>query len=586
MPSRRPTPLSAFVAVVALVACGGDDDRDRVTTTDTAGPDAGTDDTLAAPDLGAGEDTGPQLARGFGEACTENRECESGYCVPSASGQVCTRGCTPSCPDGWICGRVLDAGVDAARVCFQRATTLCQPCMADADCAALSAGVGARCLAYGDAGSFCGMACDSVTPCPAGYLCADDAGTAATEGQCRAADACSCNDVGRSLGLFTSCLARGELGTCGGTRGCGDAGLEACSATPPVAEVCNGADDDCDGRIDEDLPLGDACPYANEHGTCPGVMVCSGGTFRCVGTPAEPERCDGLDQDCDGAVDEGFPDLDGDAVADCVDPDEDSDGTPDAEDCAPRDAARGKAATEACNGLDDDCDGAIDEPGASGCSGFRPDADGDGFGSATDAARCLCAPDPDGVWDATSANDCDDRAPGVFPGAAETCNGRDDDCDQARDEGVTAPCGGCANACLLEAGVSATRVFTLGPHATNLALDPLGALQLGAGQLAGSFRMTLSGWPLGGTRWEGLFLTATTPAGTTLRARWRTSSALAALPFAVWSDFAPPMPPASSPLWLDADGAHLEVEIAFASTSVAVTPVLSRVGLLSSSRPE
>jgi hypothetical protein len=46
------------------------------------------------------------------------------------------------------------------------------------------------------------------------------------------------------------------------------------------------------------------------------------------------------------------------------------------------------------------------------------------------------------------------------------------------------------------------------------------------------------------------------------------------------------MPPASSPLWLDADGAHLEVEIAFASTSVAVTPVLSRVGLLSSSRPE
>jgi hypothetical protein len=52
----------------------------------------------------------------------------------------------------------------------------------------------------------------------------------------------------------------------------------------------------------------------------------------------EAETCDGLDNDCNGNVDEGYPDLDGDGIKDCVDPDDDSDGVSDASDCAPRDA--------------------------------------------------------------------------------------------------------------------------------------------------------------------------------------------------------------------------------------------------------
>jgi hypothetical protein len=52
----------------------------------------------------------------------------------------------------------------------------------------------------------------------------------------------------------------------------------------------------------------------------------------------EAETCDGLDNDCDLSVDEGYPDLDGDGIKDCVDPDDDGDGVPDGNDCAPRDA--------------------------------------------------------------------------------------------------------------------------------------------------------------------------------------------------------------------------------------------------------
>lgn len=58
------------------------------------------------------------------------------------------------------------------------------------------------------------------------------------------------------------------------------------------------------------------------------------------------EVCDGVDNDCNGLTDEGFVDTDGDLMADCVDPDDDNDGVPDENDCAPLDTSAFAPATE------------------------------------------------------------------------------------------------------------------------------------------------------------------------------------------------------------------------------------------------
>ncbi|MFH1724443.1 MAG: LamG-like jellyroll fold domain-containing protein [Elusimicrobiota bacterium] len=106
-------------------------------------------------------------------------------------------------------------------------------------------------------------------------------------------------------------------------------------------EVCDGLDNDCDASTDEDLtpPLA-----GNQNGVCQGApQVCRGAAgwqdpdyATLPGYEPEPEAsCDGLDNDCDGQADEGFPNADGDAMADCVDPDDDNDGIADGSDACP-----------------------------------------------------------------------------------------------------------------------------------------------------------------------------------------------------------------------------------------------------------
>ena len=134
--------------------------------------------------------------------------------------------------------------------------------------------------------------------------------------------------------------------------------------------------------------------------------------------PDAPELCNGIDDDCDWEIDEG-EDVDGDGIIsleESFDYDQDGFSTcatdSNASDCQDYDPAIHPDATEACDGLDNNCDGEPDE----GCGYDGSDNDMDGF-------REL-----DG--------DCDDRRAGVFPGAPERYNLRDDDCDDDVDEGT------------------------------------------------------------------------------------------------------------------------------------------------------
>ena len=110
--------------------------------------------------------------------------------------------------------------------------------------------------------------------------------------------------------------------------------------------------------------------------------------------------------------------------------DRDGDGWTIADDCNDRDAAIFPGATESCDGEDNDCDGDIDESGATGETTFYLDADGDGYGVATTTTDACDA--PSGYTDNTS--DCDDSDATVHPGATESCDGEDNDCDGDIDE--------------------------------------------------------------------------------------------------------------------------------------------------------
>jgi len=107
--------------------------------------------------------------------------------------------------------------------------------------------------------------------------------------------------------------------------------------------------------------------------------------------PGSDEYCDGLDNDCDGEVDDNaigastwFPDSDSDgfgytsySVVSC----EGTDGyVEDGSDCDDNDAAVHPEADEYCNGKDDDCDGDVDEETALDASTWYADTDGDGYG--------------------------------------------------------------------------------------------------------------------------------------------------------------------------------------------------------------
>jgi hypothetical protein len=152
--------------------------------------------------------------------------------------------------------------------------------------------------------------------------------------------------------------------------------------------------------------------------------------------PGATESCNEQDDDCDGDIDEDvtlpwWPDLDGDGHGAgtpeqaCEAPD----GTVGLDDdCDDADPAISPSAGEACNGIDDDCDGDVDEDVL---VEVYADADADGWGDA--AAPDFGCPDDEGTT--TTAGDCDDSDPYVHPGiVGDSCDGVDTDCDGDIDE--------------------------------------------------------------------------------------------------------------------------------------------------------
>jgi hypothetical protein len=209
------------------------------------------------------------------------------------------------------------------------------------------------------------------------------------------------------------------------------------------AEICNGIDDDGDGLIDEGLPVngpavdcdGDGYPLCPTTATT--AIDCAGHSVTLIpGAPADcndqigtihagaPELCNGLDDNCNGQIDEGNPP----GGAACIVPGLKGPCAQGVTSCAdgPMRCVQTVFPTaETCNGVDDNCDGQVDEgnpPGGAACT--VPGALGRCAAGVTSCATgsLACAP----TWTPT----------------AETCNGLDDNCNGAVDEGLgTLSCG-------------------------------------------------------------------------------------------------------------------------------------------------
>ncbi len=441
-------------------------------------------------------------------ACVTNADCPGDYVCQSATGEKgtakqCVRvagecGCSATATAAGAqttCHKQNAAGMcNGVRKCTAAGLTACPAAVPATE--TCGNGIDDDCNGATDENKAQGC----VTYFPDGD--GDGDGLSGSTGVCQCASttlyhavtATDCNDVDAKVNQWAVEVCDGADNNCNGKtdEGCDDDGDGYCDGSllyfpapicpkggndcddanagvhANVPETCgNGVDENCDGLTDAGNDVAGCVAFyldgdGDGYGSGAAACLCSAkGLYTAQKNgdcndasesihPGQPDICgNGKDDDCSGLTDEAgsagcslfFTDVDGDGfgvgTAVCMCAADAQHSASKAGDCDDAKVAIHPGTKEACNGADDNCDGTTDEADASGCKLFYADLDGDSFG---DPATGLCLCGGNAISSATDASDCDDTAATIHPGAVETCNGLDDDCDALTDEDNTQDC--------------------------------------------------------------------------------------------------------------------------------------------------
>jgi hypothetical protein len=447
-------------------------------------------------------EAGDRVSCDDGLECNGTEYCDGGACVSQAP---------PSCADGVactldVCDLVTDRCVHLPRHVDCQDDSVCN---GDELCGARGCEDGAA--ADCDDGDDCTVeVCEEPTGCAVTPRDRDADG--AGDDQC-GGDDCDdqdpfshpgaqeiCNEVDDDCdGAIDDGFSCRQGATEACTTACGSTGTRACTAdcawgacTPPP-EDCNLVDDDCDGTVDEGCECDEDDPTDCQT-TCATV-----GSRTCLETgwtPCVPpaEACNGIDDDCEGGADDGFACLQGSTQA-CVS----ACGSIGTSACDDDDCTWGDCVPppEICNGLDDDCDGDEDDgftcaagevgtcatvcgtsgtrvcsagctwgacsPPGESCNGIDDDCDAtcdEGSACCANAPISSCVTSCNTLGTRVCTDECAD--PGTCTTPAEVCNGHDDDCDAACDEGAGACCAGERRECVIGGTMNGTQICGAG----------------------------------------------------------------------------------------------------------------------------